>query len=88
MPLLPAVDTIDPAWQAVLDNMLDRVEQAKVFYQTADQETASQWRQQIAATRAKFAQRDVKLSNKLQHSRHLHSSRLRQRKKLNKARTF
>lgn len=50
----------------MLDNMLDRVEQAKVFYQTADQETASQWRQQIAATRAKFAQRDVKLSNKLQ----------------------
>ena len=44
----------------------ERMEQAKVFYQTADQETASQWRQQIAATRAKFAQRDVKLSNKLQ----------------------
>lgn len=50
---------------AMLDNMLDRVEQAKVFYQTADQETASQWRQQIAATRAKFTQRDIKLSNKL-----------------------
>lgn len=57
-----AVDLLN----AMLDNMLDRVEQAKVFYQTADQETASQWRQQIAATRAKFAQRDVKLSNKLQ----------------------
>ncbi len=50
---------------AMVDNILDRVEQAKVFYQTADQETASQWRQQIAATRAKFAQRDIKLSNKL-----------------------
>ena len=57
-----AVDLLN----AMLDNMLDRVEQAKVFYQTADQETASQWRQQIAATRAKFAQRDVKLSTKLQ----------------------
>ena len=57
-----AVDLLN----AMLDNMLDRVEQAKVFYQTADQETASQWRQQSAATRAKFAQRDVKLSNKLQ----------------------
>jgi conjugative transfer pilus assembly protein TraH len=57
-----AVDLLN----AMLDNMLGRVEQAKVFYQTADQETASQWRQQIAATRAKFAQRDVKLSNKLQ----------------------
>lgn len=51
---------------AMLDNVLDRVEQAKVFYQTADQETAAQWRQQISSTRAKFAQRDVKLSNKLQ----------------------
>jgi len=57
-----AVDLLN----AMIDNMLDRVEQAKTFYQTADQETASQWRQQIAATRAKFAQRDVKLSNKLQ----------------------
>ncbi|KGG91917.1 formate dehydrogenase accessory protein FdhE [Comamonas thiooxydans] len=26
MPLLPAVDTIDPAWQAVLDNMLDTLQ--------------------------------------------------------------
>ena len=51
---------------AMLDNMLDRVEQAKVHYQTFDQETAIQWKQQIAATRAKFAQRDVKLNNKLQ----------------------
>jgi conjugative transfer pilus assembly protein TraH len=51
---------------AMLDNMLDRVEQAKVHYQTFDQETATQWKQQIAATRAKFAQRDVKLNNKLQ----------------------
>jgi conjugative transfer pilus assembly protein TraH len=57
-----AVDLLN----AMVDNMLDRVEQAKVFYQTADQETAAQWRQQITATRAKFAQRDVKLSNKLQ----------------------
>jgi len=57
-----AVDMLN----AMLDNMLDRVEQAKVYYQTADQETATQWRQQIAATRAKFSQRDVKLSNKLQ----------------------
>ena len=26
MPLLPALDTIDPAWQAVLDNMLDTLQ--------------------------------------------------------------
>lgn len=26
MPLLPAMDTIDPAWQAVLDNMLDTLQ--------------------------------------------------------------
>ena len=51
---------------AMLDNMLDRVEQAKVHYQTFDQETAAQWKQQIAATRAKFSQRDVRLNNKLQ----------------------
>lgn len=51
---------------AMLDNMLDRVEQAKVHYQTFDQATATQWKQQIAATRAKFAQRDLKLNNKLQ----------------------
>lgn len=51
---------------AMLDNMLDRVEQAKVHYQTFDQETATQWKQQIAATRAKFSQRDVRLNNKLQ----------------------
>ena len=57
-----AVDLLN----AMLDNMLDRVEQAKTFYQTADQATATEWRQQIAATRAKFGQRDVKLSNKLQ----------------------
>ncbi len=51
---------------AMLENMLDRVEQAKVHYQTFDQETAAQWRQQIAATRTKFGQRDVQLKNKLQ----------------------
>jgi len=51
---------------AMLDNMLDRVEQAQTHYQTFDQATATQWKQQIAATRQKFAQRDVKLSNKLQ----------------------
>src|SRR3546814_1131217 len=51
---------------AMLDNMLDRVEQAKVHYQTFDQETATQWKQQIASTRAKFSQRDVRLNNKLQ----------------------
>ncbi|MDE8652862.1 conjugal transfer protein TraH [Novosphingobium sp. H3SJ31-1] len=51
---------------AMIENMLDRVEQAKVHYQTFDQETATQWRQQITATRAKFGQRDVQLKNKLQ----------------------
>lgn len=51
---------------AMLDNMLDRVEQAQVNFQTFDQETATQWRQQIAATRAKFGQRDTRLGNKLQ----------------------
>lgn len=51
---------------AMLDNMLDRVEQAQTHYQTFDQATATQWKQQIAATRQKFSQRDVKLNNKLQ----------------------
>ncbi|MDF0490456.1 conjugal transfer protein TraH [Sphingomonas sp. H39-1-10] len=50
---------------AMLDNVLDRVEQAKIHYQTADQATAGQWQQQIAATRQKFAQRGVKLDQKL-----------------------
>jgi conjugative transfer pilus assembly protein TraH len=57
-----AVDILN----AMLDNILDRVEQAKVHYQTADQATAEQWKAQIAATRQKFGQREVKLSNKLQ----------------------
>ncbi|EQB02063.1 conjugal transfer protein TraH [Sphingobium baderi] len=57
-----AVDILN----AMLDNMLDRVEQAKVHYQTADLATAEQWKAQIAATRQKFASREVKLSNKLQ----------------------
>ena len=57
-----AVDILN----AMLDNMLDRVEQARVHYQTADQATAEQWKAQIAATRQKFGAREVKLSNKLQ----------------------
>ncbi|WP_257558459.1 conjugal transfer protein TraH [Sphingobium sp. CFD-2] len=57
-----AVDILN----AMLDNMLDRVEQSKVHYQTADQATAEQWKAQIAATRQKFGQREVKLNNKLQ----------------------
>lgn len=51
---------------AMIDNMLDRVEQAKIHYQTFDQETAAQWRQQIASTRQKFQQRGVRLDQKLQ----------------------
>lgn len=50
---------------AMLDNILDRVEQSKIHYQTADQATAEQWQRQIAATRSKFAQRGVKLDQKL-----------------------
>lgn len=57
-----AVDILN----AMLDNMLDRVEQSKVHYQTADQATAEQWKAQIAATRQKFGQRELKLNNKLQ----------------------
>lgn len=51
---------------AMLDNMLDRVDQAQVNFQTFDQATATQWKQQIAATRTRFGQRDTRLSNKLQ----------------------
>ena len=51
---------------AMLDNMMDRVAQSQVHYQTFDQATATQWKAQIAAARAKYAQRDVKLNNKLQ----------------------
>lgn len=57
-----AVDLLN----AMLDNMLDRVEQAQTQFQTFDQATAQQWKQQIAATRLKFSQRDVKLSQKVQ----------------------
>lgn len=53
---------------AMLDNMLDRVDQAKISYQTFDQATAAQWHEQIAATRAKFAQRAHKLDGKLQNT--------------------
>jgi conjugative transfer pilus assembly protein TraH len=56
---------------AMIDNMMDRVEHAQVHYQTFDQTTAAQWRAQIAAARAKYAQRDVKLSNKMQVTMHL-----------------
>lgn len=51
---------------AMLDNVLDRVEQSQVHYQTFDQATATQWKAQIAATRAKFNNRDLALKNTLQ----------------------
>lgn len=59
---ITAVDLLN----AMLDNMMDRVEQSTVHYQTADQATAATWKAQIAAARAKYAQRDLKLNNKLQ----------------------
>src|SRR3546814_3143034 len=51
---------------SMLDNMLDRVEQAKVHYQTFDQETATQWTKQIASTRARISKRDTRRNNNLQ----------------------
>ncbi len=57
-----AVDLLN----AMLDNMMDRVEQSKVHYQTADQATADQWKQQITAARQRFSQREMKLNTKLQ----------------------
>ena len=51
---------------AMMDNMIDRVEQSKVHYQTFDQETAAQWKAQIAATRTKFNNRELALKNTLQ----------------------
>lgn len=57
-----AVDVLN----AMLDNMLDRVEQAQLFYNEADQRSAAEWASQIAATRQRFAQRHSQLDAKLQ----------------------
>lgn len=51
---------------AMLDNFLDKVQQAQTHYQTFDAETAAQWRKQIADARERYSQRDIKLSNKMQ----------------------
>ena len=50
---------------AMIENMLDRVSQAQVNFQPADQETAKTWRDQLADARTKYAQRDVRLKDTL-----------------------
>lgn len=49
---------------AMLDNMMDRVQQSQVHFQAGDQATAQQWRQQIAEARQRYTNRDVETSNK------------------------
>lgn len=50
---------------SMIDNMLDRVSQAQVNFQPADQSTAETWRRQLAEVRQKYSQRDMKLKDTL-----------------------
>ncbi len=50
---------------SMIENMLDRVSQAEVHFQPADQATAETWRRQLAEARNKYSQRDIKLKNTL-----------------------
>ena len=50
---------------AMIENMLDRVSQAQVNFQPADQETAKTWRDQLADARVKYARRDMNLKTEL-----------------------
>lgn len=50
---------------SMIDNMLDRISQAQVHFQPADQSTAETWRKQLGEARAKYADRDVKVNNTL-----------------------
>lgn len=50
---------------SMIENMLDRVSQAEVHFQPADQSTAETWRQQLGEARAKYGERDIKLKNTL-----------------------
>lgn len=51
---------------AMIDNMLDRVTQAQVYFQPADQSTAETWRQQLREARAKYEQREFKIKDTVQ----------------------
>ena len=50
---------------AMIENMLDRVSQAQVNFQPADQDTAKTWRDQLGEARHKYAERDVRLKDTL-----------------------
>lgn len=51
---------------AMIDNMLDRVTQAQVYFQPADQATAETWRQQLREARGKYEQREYKIKDTVQ----------------------
>ncbi|WP_184090852.1 conjugal transfer protein TraH [Sphingomonas xinjiangensis] len=48
---------------SMIDNMLDRVTQAQVQFQPADQATAATWRDQLREAREKYSQRQYKLKD-------------------------
>ena len=50
---------------AMIENMLDRINQAEVHFQPADEAMAQTWRTQLSEARGRYAQRDIKLKNTL-----------------------
>lgn len=50
---------------SMIDNMLDRISQATVYVQPADAEMGKIWREQLAAARTRYAQRDLALKGTL-----------------------
>lgn len=50
---------------AMIENMLDRINQAEVHFQPADEAMAQTWRTQLSDARTRYSQRDVKLKNTL-----------------------
>ena len=50
---------------AMIDNMLDRISQSSVQVQSGDVDVSKAWREQLAAARERYAQRDFKLKDTL-----------------------
>lgn len=50
---------------AMIDNMLDRISQSSVQVQSGDVDVSKAWREQLAAARDRYAQRDFKLKDTL-----------------------
>jgi conjugative transfer pilus assembly protein TraH len=50
---------------SMIDNMLDRISQSSVQVQSGDVDVSKAWREQLAAARDRYAQRDFKLKDTL-----------------------